>query len=428
MVRLIVLIPQRGGAPASHEIVRGLEGLGATLVLVHDAGACIESCRNARVDVVLADAALGAELEVLLAALRDAGPPVIVAGRDLPPERAVALFRGGAADCITLGAPGPRLADAVAARAEDGRRRRGAREAIHGALAPVDPRALRVLALQAEKMASVGRLAAGVAHEINNPMGFIHANLSQMGEYVGDLRRVFGAQEALQKAVAQGDLAEIRSASAALAALCDETDLEYVLSDLGKAVRESLEGSERIRHIVQDLSAFSHPESGKRVFADLNQCLDSTVSIVRPMMKHLAQVERDYAELPSVACYPMQLKQVFMNLLVNAYQAIEERVGESGETGTIWLSTRSSRDGVEIAVRDTGVGIPPEALGRIFDPFFTTKKVGAGTGLGLSTCYSIVERHGGALRVESRPGQGATFTISLPWFAEEEEEEVGASG
>jgi signal transduction histidine kinase len=115
----------------------------------------------------------------------------------------------------------------------------------------------------------------------------------------------------------------------------------------------------------------------------------------------------------------MQLKQVFMNLLANAYQAIEERVGESAETGTIRLTTRASAEGITISVRDTGVGIPPEALGRIFEPFFTTKRVGAGTGLGLSTCYSIVERHGGALRVESRPGEGSTFAIFLPLRAEE---------
>jgi signal transduction histidine kinase len=417
MVRLIVAVPHQAGPPGSLEIVRSLEGLGATLALVHGASACIESCRNARVDLVLAEAALGAELEVLLAALRDAGPPVIVAGRSLSPERAVALFRLGAADCIALGAGDPPLADAVLAGVEAVRRRAATCAAC--AAAAGDTRRLEIQFLQAEKMASVGRLAAGVAHEINNPMGFIHANLFQMAEYAADLRRCLAALEPLQKAAAQGDLAEIRAASAALAALCDETDLDYVLADLAKAIRESLEGSDRIRHIVQDLRAFSHPENGERVSADLNQCLDSTVNILRPMMKHVARIERDYGDLPSIACFPMQLKQVFMNLLANAYQAIEERVGESAETGTIRLTTRASAEGITISVRDTGVGIPPEALGRIFEPFFTTKRVGAGTGLGLSTCYSIVERHGGALRVESRPGEGSTFAIFLPLRAEE---------
>ena len=268
--------------------------------------------------------------------------------------------------------------------------------------------------LQTEKMASIGQLAAGVAHEINNPMGFIHANLFQMAEYLTDLNRVWDEVGALQAAVAGGDLADIQRRSGDLAAVSKEVNVEFVLPDFAKAIRESQEGSERIRHIVNDLRNFSHRESEHPVLADVNRFLDSTAGIVWPMMKHLVVLEKEYRELPRVNCYPMQLQQVFMNLLVNAYQAIEERIGGSGDTGTIWLRTEPRAGGVAIIVRDTGVGIAAENLDRIFDPFFTTKKVGMGTGLGLSTCFNIVERHGGNLVAESRPGVETVFTVWLP--------------
>jgi len=268
--------------------------------------------------------------------------------------------------------------------------------------------------LQTEKMASIGQLAAGVAHEINNPMGFIHANLFQMAEYLADLNRVWDEVNALQGAVDGGDIAEIQRRSRDLAAVTNEVNVDFVLPDFAKAVRESQEGSERIRHIVNDLRNFSHRDSEHPVLADVNQYLESTAGIVWPMMKHLVVLEKEYRDLPRVYCYPMQLQQVFMNLLVNAYQAVEERIGGSGETGTISLRTEPRAGGVAIIVRDTGVGIAAENLDRIFDPFFTTKKVGMGTGLGLSTCFNIVERHGGSLVVESEPGAETTFTVWLP--------------
>jgi len=275
--------------------------------------------------------------------------------------------------------------------------------------------------LQTEKMASIGQLAAGVAHEINNPMGFIHANLFQMAEYMTDLDRVWDGIGALQTAVAGGDLAEIQQCSSELAATSNEVNIDFVLSDFAKAIRESQEGSERIRHIVNDLRDFSHHDSEHPALADVNQFLDSTASIVWPMMKHLVVLEKEYRDLPKVHCYPMQLQQVFMNLMVNAYQAIEQRIGDSGEAGTIWLRTEPRAGGVAIIVKDTGVGIAAENLGRIFDPFFTTKKVGMGTGLGLSTCFNIVERHGGSLVAESEPGVETVFTVWLPGASPDED-------
>ena len=267
---------------------------------------------------------------------------------------------------------------------------------------------------QTEKMASIGQLAAGVAHEINNPMGFIHANLFQMAEYVADLRRLWEPVEALREAAERGDPEETRRAAEHLASASREADIEFLLGDLAKAIRESQEGSERIRHIVQDLREFSHHDPAERIMADVNQCLDSTANIVWPMMKHLVVLERDYADLPSILCYPMQLKQVFMNLLVNAFQAIEERAHEAGEPGCIRLATCVGEDGVSVTVSDNGVGIAGDHVDRIFEPFFTTKRVGSGTGLGLSTSYSIVRRHGGALTVESKPGEGSVFELFLP--------------
>jgi PAS domain S-box-containing protein len=265
---------------------------------------------------------------------------------------------------------------------------------------------------QTEKMASIGQLAAGVAHEVNNPMGFIHANLHQMSEYLGDLNKYFEATTRLQEAAIAGDLEMIRAAADDVRVVSQEIDLAYVRADFEKALLESSEGAERIRHIVKDLRDFSRPDQPARVPADLNQALDSTVNIVSTMMKHPIHVERNYGELPKIDAYPMQLKQVFMNLLVNAYQAIESRGDD--EPGVIQIYTEQIDEEIVIRIADTGIGIDESDLARIFEPFFTTKPVGAGTGLGLSTSFKIVERHGGRVLVESEVGRGTTFEVWLP--------------
>jgi PAS domain S-box-containing protein len=253
--------------------------------------------------------------------------------------------------------------------------------------------------LHAEKMASLGRLAAGVAHEINNPMGFVHANLAQMEEYLEDVAKLLEAA---------------RQGPERFEAVSREIDAAALLDDFGQAIRESQEGSERIRHIVQDLRAFAHRDDGEWVEADLNRCLDSTAHIVWTMMKHTVVLQKEYGALPPVRCHPKQLEQVFMNLLVNAYQAIEARAAHDRGTGRIQLRTEVVDDGVRISVADDGVGIPPEIADRIFEPFFTTKEVGEGTGLGLSTSFEIVRRHGGTIRALPRRGGGTVFEVYLP--------------
>ena len=283
--------------------------------------------------------------------------------------------------------------------------------AAQGAIAIVQDlseiRALREQVFQSEKMAGIGQLAAGVAHEINNPMGFIHANLARMGEYVGDLQKVFGLYESLRRAVATGDGERVREAFGRVAKECDAIDVPFLLDDLTKAVAESTEGAERITRIVRNLREFSHLDPAEREPADIHQCIDGAAGMLRPMLGDRVELLREYGDLPPVRCYPLLLGQVFMNLLVNACQAIEGR-------GAIRVRTRAEEGRVVIAIADTGQGIAPDHLDRIFDPFFTTKEVGVGTGLGLSTSYNIIQRHRGRIAVRSEPGRGTLFTIELP--------------
>ena len=243
-------------------------------------------------------------------------------------------------------------------------------------------------------------------------MGFIHANLHQMSEYLGDLEKYFEATQSLQRAAIEGDLEVVRTAAEDVAAIAREIDLDFVRSDFEKALLESGEGAERIRHIVKDLRDFSRPDLPVRTPADVNQAIDSTANIVYTMMKHRVELEKDYHALPEIEAYPMQLKQVFMNLLVNAHQAIEAR-GES-EPGVIRIETDVVGEEIVIRISDTGIGISERDRARIFEPFFTTKPLGAGTGLGLSTSFNIIERHGGRIVVESEVGRGTLFEIWLP--------------
>ena len=249
-------------------------------------------------------------------------------------------------------------------------------------------------------MASIGQLAAGVAHEINNPIGYVNSNLGSLQKYVEALLRLIAAYEKYE-----ADLSQEHAES--LQTLKNEIDLAYLREDINELMTESLGGLQRVKRIVQDLKDFSHVSETEMHWSNVTQGLESTLNVVWNELKYKAEVIRDYGDIPEIECIPSQLNQVFMNLLVNAAQAISDH-------GLITLRTRREGDYIRIEISDTGSGIPPEIVKRIFDPFFTTKPVGTGTGLGLSITHGIIRKHGGRIEVESEQEKGTTFRLILP--------------
>lgn len=257
--------------------------------------------------------------------------------------------------------------------------------------------------LQSEKMASIGQLAAGVAHEINNPIGFVNSNLGTLRRYMDDLFTVLSAYEA-----GAGELkTETR---AALDNMRRDVDITFVREDVASLLTESMDGLQRVKRIVQDLKDFSQVDASEKQWANLEGCLDSTLNVAWSELKLKAEVSKEYRCIPEIECIPSQLNQVFMNLLLNAAHAIERQ-------GRITIRTGQEQENVWVEVQDTGTGIKPEHLGRVFDPFFTTKPVGQGTGLGLSLSYGIVQKHEGRIAVKSEVGVGSVFRVTLPIHA-----------
>ena len=258
------------------------------------------------------------------------------------------------------------------------------------------------LLLQSDKMASIGQLAAGVAHEINNPIGYVGSNLGTLDGYLKNLFEVVAAYEEVENTVADS------AALARVKAVKNKVDMEFLKEDVQSLLRESQEGIIRVKKIVQDLKDFSRADSGDEWhFANLHQGLDSTLNVASNEIKYKADVKKEYGDIPDVECLPSQLNQVFMNLLVNAAHTIEGR-------GAITLRTGQQGNEVWVEVADTGKGIAPEHINKIFDPFFTTKPVGKGTGLGLSLSYGIIQKHHGRIEVKSEVGKGASFKVWLP--------------
>lgn len=254
--------------------------------------------------------------------------------------------------------------------------------------------------LQSSKMAAIGQLAAGVAHEINNPLGFVNSNLGSLNRYAGQLLEIIDACEA--SAAGHPEIA------ARINKIKADHDLNYLRQDMPALIDESLQGLERVKHIVHSLKDFAHADAVGMQSADLLSGLENTLDVVWNQLKFKAEVVRQLAPLPPVRCIPGQINQVFMNLLLNAVQAIEGH-------GTITLESGRDDKGVWIAIADTGSGMTETVRQRLFEPFFTTKPVGSGTGLGLSVSWDIVvNKHRGRIDVESEPGKGSRFTVWLP--------------
>lgn len=258
---------------------------------------------------------------------------------------------------------------------------------------------LQAQLVHTEKMASLGQLAAGIAHELNNPAGFIFGNMDILGGYLSQLQNLLGAYEKVT--LTDDDTQTVNSL---------KTDIRYdqLIGDLDSIIADCREGSERICDVVKNLRLFSRLDEAKIKTIDIHSGIDSTLRLLsRYFSGGQLSIRRNYSELPLINCYAGQLNQVWMNLLVNAAQAISAH-------GEVSISTRLDKDSVIVAISDSGSGIPEDQLSRIFDPFFTTKSVGEGTGLGLSISYGIIERHRGTIKVESQVGAGTTFTVRIP--------------
>ena len=259
--------------------------------------------------------------------------------------------------------------------------------------------------VQSEKMASVGQLAAGVAHEINNPIGFITSNLSTLQNYTDVMSTLIERYQQVINSVNSTQptasiLDEIRR-------LQEKEDIDFILGDVGELVSESIDGAKRVKDIVLGLKDFSRVDNADITDADLHSGIESTLKVLSNEVKYNCDVVLEFGDLPLIPCNLARINQVLLNLVVNASQSIEGQ-------GTITISTFVEEDWAFLTVRDTGSGISQEHIDSIFDPFYTTKPVGSGTGLGLSISYGIIEEHGGKLTVNSKVGEGSVFTIQLP--------------
>ncbi|HYI01518.1 PAS domain S-box protein [Hyalangium sp.] len=261
--------------------------------------------------------------------------------------------------------------------------------------------------IQSEKLASLGQMAASIAHEINNPVGYVSSNVSTLAVYASVLRRLIELYLRMEEVLGP----DIPDAAAELLeearALRRQEQLEDILQDMDELLSDSREGIARIREFIQDLKTFVREEAGEAQQADLNKLLQVTLRMLRHELKYKCHVRLDFGPLPIVRCYPTQLNQVFVNLLVNAAHAIDQK-------GEIHITTRREGNDIVVRLKDTGRGMSPETLGKLFTPFFTTKPPGEGTGLGLSICYAIIKRHKGRIEVESELGKGTTFTVYVP--------------
>jgi signal transduction histidine kinase len=264
--------------------------------------------------------------------------------------------------------------------------------------------------VEAEKMASLGQLTAGIAHEINNPINFVTSNVSPLKRDFDDLIEIVDAYE---KALQEDDP---KAAYEQVQELRKELDYDFLTDEIQSLINGIKDGANRTAEIVRGLRTFSRLDEDDVKMADIHEGLDSTLTLLNNKIRDKIEVVKDYHSLPEISCYPGKMNQLFMNILSNAIQAIEMRIQKLyDETpGKITIQTRQSGKNMVLTIADNGIGMTEDVRKRIFEPFFTTKEVGEGTGLGLSIVFKIIEKHHGNISVMSDPGKGTTFTITLP--------------
>lgn len=270
-----------------------------------------------------------------------------------------------------------------------------------------DLKEAQVQLLQAEKMASVGQLAAGVAHEINNPVGFVSSNISTLSEYVATYQMIFSQ---IQVVLDEKDEQKRALALDKLEKMLGNQDMAFINEDISDLLGDSREGLQRVAEIVKGLKLFSRVDSDQMQKHNINDCVRTTLAMVNNQLKYICTVETHLGRIPDVDMNVGKISQVITNLLINAGQAIEA----TGKNGKIIITTCTVGEFVELRVEDSGCGIPPSHLDKLFNPFFTTKPEGQGTGLGLSISFGIAQEHGGTLSASSTEGDGSTFTLALP--------------
>ena len=268
--------------------------------------------------------------------------------------------------------------------------------------------------IQQEKLASIGQLAAGIAHELNNPIGFISSNFTSLRSYISIIKKYIQYYESETSRVINGDIPEVKDLLENLDKYKEREKLDYIFTDLDDLVGESMEGIHRITEIVRSLRNFSRIDNESEIEQyDINEAFESTLTVAKNEIKYVAEVEKEFSQLPSAECIGSEINQVLLNIIVNAAQSIKSQHRE--DKGLIKIKTYADDEYVYCEISDDGPGIPKEIIGKIYDPFFTTKEAGKGTGLGLSISYDIiVHKHKGDLSAESSIGKGTTFNIRIP--------------
>ncbi|MCE2027570.1 hybrid sensor histidine kinase/response regulator [Sessilibacter corallicola] len=378
----------------------------------HDGEQCLAAVQQKSFDLLLLDMNMpnlsGMEVIEAIAKLpRNRQPRIMVVSADHSPETVANAFLLGADDYLKTPYSKEELLARVTTQLALRSRSQYLEELVNRRTRELTETNQRLKEthsqlMQAEKMASLGQLAAGVAHEINNPLAYVNSNLQMLDDYCKDIGALIQAYSELL--VDKKDDKSFEN----IAQLTRKINPEFLFEDINQILHESLSGVKRVKKIVNDLKTFSHPEQKIWQQTDINQSLDSAINIANSTLKYKARINKEIEDLPPIDCIAPQINQVFVNLLVNAAQSIQDR-------GEITIVTQAlNNESIQVKIADTGIGIDKENQSKIFDPFYTTKPVGEGTGLGLSVSYGIIQAHNGTIKVDSKKGEGTTFTITLP--------------